>query len=188
MSKHIGRIVRKKGPVPLHFVRKLKKQLAVLVIPLEEGGVKEIPLREKSRVFARIAGLGRAADPVRAVDVYGQILVDRHILVGEIVVILIVGVIVFHRLGVQRYFYDALIALDLGVAVGSGSVKGCGHRLGELKEEEQLLPALTVVVVVVVGLRAVDVEAGGAEPVVDRQGQKTDESRQVRRVVLRHLL
>ena len=108
---------------------------------------------------------------------------DRHVLSGQVVIIPVIGIKIFHFLAVERNFEDAAVAFDLEIAVvGAGIDPG---RQGEihLEADQQFLCLPVFMICVVIGLGAGDrhlhlfqIRKGG-------QGQKPEETLHVGLIV-----
>ena len=124
MSKYISRITAEETPILLAVVGKLEKQFFVFIGSLEEWSAVEIPLGQEGRSFPRVAGLRTGLDPAAFLHIRGKIFVYSHVFFGEKIVILVIGVEVFHDFSVERNFEDPFISLYFDIAV----IRGCIYR------------------------------------------------------------
>ena len=88
-------VLRKCLPVFLHLVGELKEQLAAFVFPLEKGFKHYVPLRKITGKFSGITVGSGGRNAVFPVYEAGYGFVEGHILRGQIIVVVIVGIKIF---------------------------------------------------------------------------------------------
>ena len=131
MGKNVGGIFRQKVPASLALIREFKEEFTVRVGPLKKRRPEQVPLREKGSRFPCVAGLRSRLNTPRFIDIRSEILVNGHILGREEIVVLVVGIEIFHDFCVKRDLQRAAVPFDLDIAVIRRSIYGCRKRSGK---------------------------------------------------------
>ncbi len=187
MPEDVGGVVGEERPVPLHRIRELKEREVVLVVSAEERPVKAVPLGKECGGLSRVAGLSGRLHPMGAVGKARDGLVQRLVLLREVVVVLPVGVEVLELLLVDGDLdCDAVPLHGNKAAVPARNKLPRDDILRDLLrpcKEEELLPLRAVKGPVPVCLRLEDSKRCLKELRHEEKGRQKDEALHIRPVV-----
>ena len=106
--KHMGSIFGKCLPVPFQVVSQLKKEFLAFVFALEKRLKHDIPLGEVVCQLPGVTVCGRSRDTVCLINIICHGLVQCHVLRGEIIIVVVIGVKVFQFFLVYGNLYGTL--------------------------------------------------------------------------------